>query len=143
MPAVLPVSEAKRHFTIIHRQASEGGRVFMVADGRRKDAKVSVTLGAEALQAVIADVKFTPEWIEDTENGGWTVVIKELDIFGEGDTRDEAIADVVKTAAEYAQLYSEDAALYFRMGRRNQYRYVLRILLAVAQGENLRTVLGL
>lgn len=143
MPAVLPVSEAKRHFTQLHRDASERLQVFIVADGRRKDAKWSVTLGAEALDALMDDVKFSHEWVEDTENGAWTVIIPELDIYGQGDTQEQAIEDAIEAAKEYAQVYAEDATLYFRVGRRHHYRYVLRILLALSRGEDLRAVLGL
>lgn len=143
MPAVLPVSEAKRHFTQLHQQASEELQTFIVGDGPGKDAKLSVTLGAEALEALLEDVKFTHQWIQDTENDGWTVVIPELDVYGEGETQEQAALDAVEAAEEYARLYGEDSRLYFRAGRRHHYRYVLRLLLALARQEDLRVVLGL
>lgn len=142
MPAVLAVSQAKAHLPELVRQASEEMRLFAVGNARRRDAKRAVIMGEEALAALVEGVKFTAEWTEDTELGGWTVYIPEIKVYGEGETREEAAKDAVKAAIEWAELYMEDAPLYFRSGFADQFPYVVKLLLAQTTGEDLRKVLG-
>lgn len=143
LPAILPVAEAKKHFPAIVREASENLKLFRVANAQRREAPRALVIGEEALRALIGEIRLTPEWEQDVERGLWSVVLPELDIYGQGPTRDEAAADLIEAALEYAALYLEDAALYFRFGRRDQYRYVLAIALAAGDRAALARLLGI
>lgn len=142
MPEVLAVAEAKKHFPAIIRESSEALKVFRVGNAQRRDAPRAVILGEEAIRTLLGDLKFTPEWEEDKEQGLWSAVVPELDIFGQGATREEARDQLLAAARDYANVYLEDVPFYFKVGRRGHFPYVLAVSLVADQPEKLASLLG-
>jgi hypothetical protein len=57
------------------------------------------------------DVSFRVEEIYDEELKGWTISIPVIDLYGEGNTKEEAISDLVGSIKEYITLYKESDSL--------------------------------
>lgn len=142
MSDVLPIAEAKKHFPSIIREASENLKLYRVANAQRRDAPRAVVIGEEALRVLIGEITFSPQWEEDTEHGLWSVVVEAIGIYGQGPTRDDARGDLLEAAIEFADLYLEDIAYYFRHGRKDWYRYALAIALAAGDQEKLVSLFG-
>ena len=140
---VLSISDAKRQLPAVLRQSSEQLKVFRVGNARRAGAPRALILGEEAVRVLLGNRKLTLQWEYDEETGLWSVYAPELDVFGQGATREKAAEDLLETAKEYVLLYLEDPLFYFKAGRRDHFPYVLAIALAGDHPEQLRQVLGL
>lgn len=139
---VYPIAEAKKQFPSLIREATQNLRPILVANAQRKDSERAVILGEEAVLALLQDLPATPDWEWDEEHGLWSVVIDEFDVWGQGATREEARADLIFGARDYAGAYMDEPAWYFRAGRAAHYAYALAITLAGDDDERVARLLG-
>lgn len=142
MRDVLPVAEAKKNFTALIRESSEALKVFRVANAQRRQSPRSLILGEAAMEVLLERLTCSPRWEEDPAQRLWSVHVPELDVFGQGATRDEAADDLIEAAVEYSEVYLEDVPFYFKAGRKDHYPYVLAVLLAAGDRDKLRRVIG-
>ncbi len=52
-------------------------------------------------------VTFTVDEIYDEELSGWTIAIPEIDLYGEGASREAAVEDLIYSIHQYISLYME------------------------------------
>ena len=95
-----------------------------------------------AAERKLAMSQLTPQWEHDSEHGLWSVYVPQLDVFGQGATRDEAAEDLLETVREYVEFYLQDPLFYFKAGRRDHFPYVLAVALAADDPKQLRQILG-
>jgi predicted RNase H-like HicB family nuclease len=69
-----------------------------------KHAKVVLTMGAESMP-------ITVELIPDPEQGGFTACVPDIPAYGEGETKEEAIADLQEALRGYIETWGLDDAL--------------------------------
>ena len=143
LPATLNVNTAKSQFTELVRGSSEAFKVYRVKNGLRRNAPGSLILGEDALRMLLAQFQIHPQWEEDGEQGLWTVYAPELDVYGQGSTREEAAADLMEAAQEYAELYLEDPQFNFKVGRKDHFPFVILVALAAGNPDQVRAALGL
>lgn len=143
MTGVISVSEAKKELPQLIREAGEQLKLFTLANVQRRDAPRVVLLGERTLQTLVEHLSCTPEWEEDGEHGLWSVYVPELDVFGQGKTREEAVNSLIEAAQEYADLYLEDAPFYLKVNREHHYPFVIALALARGDRGKATKVLGL
>ncbi|WP_422664651.1 hypothetical protein [Anaeromusa acidaminophila] len=80
--------------------------------------------------------------IRDEEIGGFTVICETIELYGEGETIDEAIEDLIDTSFDYFSLFQEDPVLYSKMNTVIKNMAILKLLRCVSD-EEIRTVMGL
>lgn len=142
MPDSYSIYDAKSNFSMIVRDSAEHSKVFLVSNAQRKAAPRAVVLGEDMMRVLLDHFVCHPEWEEDPEMHVWTVFVPEIDEWGEGPTKEAAVADLVDSAAELADMYLADTDFYFRHGRSQEFAYMLRIALA-KEADEIRKVLGL
>lgn len=136
------MAEAKKHFSELIRESSEALKCFRVGNALRRDAPRSLILGELAVQALLDGLQCHPQWEKDKKQGLWTVVVPELDVFGQGETKEAAVRELLEAAVEMAAVYTQDVAFYFKVDRRHQYPYVMAVLLSADDPDRLRQFLG-
>lgn len=142
VPEVLAVAEAKKNFSSIVRESSEAMKLYMVGNALRREAPRSVILGEEALQVLLQGVQGHPVWEEDAEKHLWSVEVPEFDAVGQGETKEEAVQDLLEAAVDLAEDYIENMALFFKVGWQARFPYALAIFLAANNPARLRKLLG-
>jgi hypothetical protein len=142
MPDSYSIYDAKANFSMIARDAAEHGKVFVVANAQRKAAPRTVILGEEAVRILLDHFVCHSEWEEDAEHHLWTVYVPEIDDWGQGESQEDAVKDLVDGAMELADLYLSDLQFFLRGGRSAEFPFMLKISLARDAGE-VRKVLGL
>jgi hypothetical protein len=58
-------------------------------------------------ELIALEDEFSVKEIYDEELQGWTVSVTEIDLYGEGATKEEAISDLIASIREYISLYTE------------------------------------
>lgn len=142
MPDSFSIYDAKTNLSMIVRDSAEHGKVFMVANAQRKSAPRAIVLGEEVLRSLLDHFVCHPEWEEDAEKHLWTVAVQEIDEWGEGDTQESAIEDLIDGAVDLADLHLSDIDFNFRVGRAAELPFMLRVGLARDRSE-VRKALGL
>lgn len=143
--SVMPISTAKRDFTRLAREAASKGVEFLAKDMHRADAREVSIVSTSVLDSWLKGLSFSVEWEEDQSGiGGWTVYIPEIDVFGDGDTKEAAVDDLIGAAMEYAELYMAKPAFYWEAGRAAHHPYLRKILRAFTTGgrNKVREILG-
>ena len=97
----------------------------------------------QTLETLVEHLSCTPQWEEDREHGLWSVYAPELDVFGQGESREDALNSLIEAAQEYADLYLEDAPFYFKVNRQHHYPFVIALALARGDRKKVTKVLGL
>ncbi len=139
--SVLPIAEAKKNFSAIVREASEGLRCFRIGNAQRHDAPRAVVLGESAVETLLECLECHPAWEHDEEQGLWSVAVPELGVFGQGVTKDSAVADLLKAAVDSAAAYLEDPVFFAKVARRQEYPFVLAVFLYADEPLKLRSFL--
>lgn len=137
------VSQAKQEFARLVRESSERYRVFTVRDAQRRDAKAALIIGEELMDLILSEFTCSPSWEEDPEQRLWTVSLPEIEVWGQGATREEAADDLVDAAIECAEVYMDDVPFYLKVGRERHLPYLLRIYRAGTDRAAIRRALGL
>lgn len=137
-----PIYEAKKNFSYILHEAGEHLKLFPIKNAQRHDAARIWVVGEPVIETILEGLRCTPEWEEDVEQGHWTVYIPELDIWGQGKTREEAADDLVTAALDYAAVYAEDVPFYLKFGRKHHLPFVWRLLLLGKEREKVKEFLG-
>lgn len=139
---VLAISEAKRDFSRLVRESSEELRIFRIQNLQRHRATASLLIGETAMDLILAGYDFTPQWEEDAEQNLWTVYVPEIDVWGQGATRDDAAEDLVTAVLDYVDLYFEDVPFQIKVNRGAQLPHLLRISRAGEDRQAVRRALG-
>lgn len=94
----------------------------------RDGAELMFGLSSDEMKHVLSIYEFHPEVMFDDDVSVW---LPEFEIYGTGESLEEATADLVEEAIEYvADYFGDDASLRSAPNRRNHYPYALRILVA-------------
>ena len=88
---------------------------------------------------------FSPTWTPETGDENYTLYVPEVDVFGVGPTREAAIASLIETIQEYAELYFRDLRFYLSptVGRAGHFEYLRQIIRCAGDTKRIRTALGL
>ncbi len=141
-PEVLAIADAKKNFSSIVRESSEALKLYMVGNALRREAPRSVILGEQALRVLLRGVQGHPVWEEDAEHHLWSVEVPEFEAVGQGETKEEAVKDLLWAVVELAEDYIEDIAFYFKIGWQDKLPFALAAFLAADDPERLRRLLG-
>ncbi|MCR4442760.1 MAG: hypothetical protein QHH10_10565 [Peptococcaceae bacterium] len=79
----------------------------------------------------------------DEELGGYTVAVNEIDLYGEGNTYEEAVNDLIDSIQEYLAIYVKQIELISKAETREKNLYLLKLLRCNNDREEIRKALGL
>ena len=98
------VKQTKNEYSKVNNLALRG---FEVATYDHNTKEVVSHVKKAVFDYLLRSVNFTVEETFDEELKGWTVYIPELNLYGEGDTKESAVSDLINTIDEYIALYTE------------------------------------
>lgn len=137
----LPISEAKTRFSELARRAAMG---LEVVSANKHGAVQPVSLIKTAvLTAALAAMRFTLAERRDDELGILTISVKEVPIYGEGHSREEAIESLVDAALDYSSVYEDRIELFSRVDSPETQAHMLKIIRCRGDRGAVRQVLGL
>ena len=124
---------ARDRFNELRREALNG-REILVRDSKQNNSPLISIISTDLLDAMTEKFPFSPEWLRD-EDGSFTVSLKEIDIIGYGDTKEDASEVLATVAMEYAEAYFDELSFYMSsmVNRGSHYPYLRRI--ARCQGD--------
>jgi len=136
----LPVSEAKAKFSELHRLAGLGLEV--VSTNKHHPAQSVSMIRADILTAALETMKFSLMETRDDELGVTTIAVREIPVYGEGPTREEAIVSLVEAALDYSEVYREKIELFSRADTPEQQGLMLKLMRCGTDHEAIKRTLG-
>ncbi len=140
----LAISEAKNKFTMLRKEALKGKEIIL-ADAKSKDEAPVSLISTTLLDELCSEKRFTCEWVDTPgkDSDDYSLWCPEVNVFGLGKTKEEAITDLISNIQEYALVYFNDLPYYLSASNPNKkhYWYLRRIMRA--NPEELRQVLEL
>ena len=134
------LSEAKKHLDYILNESNKKLRPFFIKD--EENAFHSWVIGNELMEKLFENLSCRTEIEEETGMGFWTAYIPELDVWGRGNTMDEAVEDLVLAAQDYMEVFLDNIPFYLGAGRKEHLPYIFRIFFTRGNREKLREFLG-
>lgn len=89
--------------------------------------------------------KFTVKLEEtyDDKLGGLTIAVNGIPIYGEGQTREEAVADLLDSVNDYCEIYIQKRDLYSRHDSKDVQELMESLIKYKNNKEKLKEILGL
>ena len=122
------ISAAKQNLPDIIREASAGYETITRNFKSSKEVKVSI-ISTEIFEEILdKGYKFNPLIEEDESSKGYTVILNELLIHGDGSTILEALRDLAENVMDYASDYLRRVDFFRQIeNRKSHYPYLRRI----------------
>jgi hypothetical protein len=140
------VSNAKSHLAKLRRNAITNWQESIIENGKENQSQSVSLIATVVIDDLTSYCKFTHEWVKEDEDISWTLICPEIDIFGVGESKEEAIESLIDTALEYTELFFESPAIYMSNAsgdRRKHYGFLRRIARCNDDRYKIREVLGL
>ena len=135
----IPLSEAKKSLSRLYMLA-EAGLEIMITNKNSGWSNVSL-VNSEILTAIF-DKQDVPLVETPDENlGGLTIAIPNLPIYGEGNTREEAVEKLIDAVIEFREAYLENLELYKRSESLDNKIIMMKLLRCGDDREAIRAAL--
>jgi len=135
------IRDTKRFYSDINEKASNGIEVITY-NAMGKTGEVS-HLSKKIVDFLFDSLQFHVAEEFDEELGVHTVSADDINIYGEGSTKAEAIEDLLNSIIEYAAVYVEQIDLFSKVEDITKQGYMLKVIRCGNDKEKLKKVLGL
>lgn len=132
------VGKTKEQYSKIQKQALLG---LMPITKNRHTGSPVIHLSKELFEIAINELSFTVHEEIDDEIGGMTISVDEIPAYGEGDTRLEAIEDLIDAAIEVVDLFIDDPERYSILLSKEEIIYTQKLILCSGDRDKIRRAL--
>lgn len=138
------VSDTKKYYSKINDYALEG-LVVTTFNAFKEDKSSEVShIRRDILEHLALHfTKYDIVKTYDKEYDAWTVTLESnINIYGEGNTQEEAIENLIDSVIEYATLYKEKSDLFCRLENLDKLVFFIRVLICQGNRDKVRLILG-
>jgi hypothetical protein len=137
------ILRAKSKLTELRREALTGHE-FLIENKKENNSEPVSIISTQLLDELVEVCTFNLRWVREEGDEVWTLIVPEIDIFGIGKTKEEAIQSLAETVQEYADLFFKNLTMYMSdsLGRRNHYFFLRRIARCENDLQKVKKVLG-
>ena len=137
----LVLNEAEKQLATIIQESNQKLRLYSI--GEQESSLQSWVIGERLAEILLKNLTCQAEWEKEHIFGIWMVYVPELDLWGTGETKEEAAEDLISAAEDYREVFLKCIAFYLGAGREKHLPYVLRLALARGNREKIKKFLGL
>jgi predicted RNase H-like HicB family nuclease len=136
------IRDTKKNYSDINNMVLKGQEV--ITFNAVKEMGWVSHLKTEYIDFFIDNLTFKPIFTPDERLGGYTIEIVELgSIYGEGETKQDAIENLISNIIEYLQVYLQKIDLYSIVEPIKTRVYVLKLLRCDGDRDKIRKALNL
>ncbi len=143
MSVALPrynIRDTKKYYSELNNMALKGIEVITYNSNNR-DEEVS-HIKTVYLDKLLDKLSFSPLIEKDEDLAVYTVALNEIDLYGEGDTKEIAIEDLITSIIEYLTIYVDKIDMFSRVESEAKQVYVLKLLRCNGDREKIRKAIG-
>lgn len=145
IPFKYNVRDTKRYYSDLNNYALKGleVRTYKGINKTVKENQEVSHIKTAYLDYLLNKVSFNPNIESGEELGGYTISVNEIDMYGEGQTVEEATNNLLDSILEYIDIYIEQIDLFSKVENTEKQIYMLILIRCNKDREALRKVLGL
>lgn len=136
------VGDTKKLYSHINNEALKGLEVITYNATKDELSEVS-HIKKQYLDYLLSNLRFNPVPEYDEELGIYTIALNEIDIYGEGHSKQEAIDDLLDSLQEYLSIYYEQIGLFTKLEPVDKQLYMLKLLRCNGDVNLMRNTIGL
>lgn len=137
----LPISEAKARLSELVRKVGLGFEVLTT--NKHGSGQLVSLVETEILTAALRAMQFTLVESEDQELGLVTISVKEIPVYGEGRSREQAIESLLDAVLDYRLVYEENIQLFSRVDSAETRGLMLKLMRCGDDRQAVGAALGL
>lgn len=134
------VRDTKKHYCDINNKVLSGLEIITCKANTSENVS---HIKKQYIDHLLKNIKFSIKEEFDKELKGWTISVNELNLYGEGTTKEKAIEDLLNSILEFAEIYLEKVDLYSRVESIEAQIYMLKVLRCQGSKDVLKRELGL
>ena len=134
------IRDTKKHYCDINNKVLSGLEIITCKANTSENVS---HIKKQYMDHLLKNIKFSIKEKFDKELKGWTISVNELNLYGEGATKEEAIEDLLDSILEFAEIYLEKVDLYSKVESIETQIYMLKVLRCQGSRDILRKELGL
>lgn len=135
----IPISKAKKSLSRLYMLA-EAGLEIMITNKNSGWSNVSL-VNSEILTGIFNKLDVPLVETPDENLGGLTIAIPNLPIYGEGNTREEAVEKLIDAVIEFREAYLDNLELYKRSESLDNKIIMMKLLRCGNDREAIRAAL--
>jgi hypothetical protein len=139
------VRDTKKYYSDVNNNALNGVEIITYNNSNKKmDETNRVShLKTSYVDFLFDRLIFNPIIESGEELGGYTISFREIDMYGEGATKEEAIQNVLDSVIEYINIYDEQIEIFSKVESIEKHMYMCKLIRCENDIEMLRKVLRL
>ena len=134
------IRDTKKYYSELNNMALKGIEVITF-NSNNQGEEVS-HIKTTYLDKLLDKLSFSPLIEKDAELGVHTVALNEIDLYGEGDSQEAAIKDLINSIIEYLTVYVEKIDMFSRVESEFKQVYVLKLLRCNGDRAKIRKAIG-
>ncbi|MGI6605531.1 MAG: hypothetical protein ACOX2X_00490 [Peptococcia bacterium] len=134
------IRETKMRYSELNNIALKGIEVITY-NANNETEKVS-HIKTAYLDKLLNSLSFAPSEELDEELGIYTVSLNEIDLYGEGNTLEAAIEDLIDSIIQYLVIYVEKIDLFSKVESETKQLYLLKLLRCNGDRKMIKKVIG-
>lgn len=140
---VIGYRELRNNISEVIENVISDYKVVISGNVKKNNKKTAAIISTQILGDILSVYKFNPEINFDNSTNQFEVILREINLYGYGDTKDEAIEMTTDMAIDLTEDYFDNADMYARIpSERSKYPYFLRIR-NCSERDEVKKVLGL
>jgi predicted RNase H-like HicB family nuclease len=139
------IRDTKRYYSDLNSAVLNGLELVTfkgINKNVRNEEEVS-HIKTEYVDYLMGFLKFTPIIELGEEVGGYTISLNEIDIYGEGDTLDEAKENLLDSILEYIDIYVDKLDLFNKVESTSKQVYMLKLIRCDGDRDRIKKEIGL
>ncbi|PKM79960.1 MAG: hypothetical protein CVU89_15975 [Firmicutes bacterium HGW-Firmicutes-14] len=134
------IRDTKKYYSELNNMALKGIEVITY-NSNNQGEEVS-HIKTTHLDKLLDNLSFSPLIEKDEELSINTVALNEIDLYGEGETVETAIEDLITSIIEYLTVYVDKIDMFSRVESEAKQVYVLKLLRCNGNREKIRKAIG-
>jgi predicted RNase H-like HicB family nuclease len=139
------IRDTKRYYSDLNSAVLNGLELVTfkgINKNVRNEEEVS-HIKTEYVDYLMGFLKFIPIIELGEEVGGYTISLNEIDIYGEGDTLDEAKENLLDSILEYIDIYVDKLDLFNKVESTSKQVYMLKLIRCDGDRDRIKKEIGL
>lgn len=139
------IRDTKRYYSDLNSDALNGLEIVTfkgINKNAKSDGEVS-HIKTSYIDYLMGFLKFNPIITSGEEVGGYTIALNEIDMYGEGDTLEEAKENLIDSILEYISIYVDEIDLFTKVESISKQVYMLKLIRCDGDRQKLKKEIGL
>lgn len=134
------IRDTKKYYSELNNMALKG--IEVITYNSNNQAEEVSHIKTAYLDKLIDKLSFSPLIEKDEDLAVHTVALNEIDLYGEGETVEIAVEDLITSIIEYLTIYIDKIDMFSRVEPEAKQVYVLKLLRCNGDREKIRKAIG-